>query len=67
MSEWKIATTTKEATAKVYTEKAQAHMDVYLLNTGSVVPLGAGFAISFGPKKGYLVRAIGKYSGRTIQ
>lgn len=66
MSEWKIITTTKETEAKVYTEKAQAHMDVYLLNTGSVQPVGAGYGISFG-KRGFLVRAIGKYSGRTIQ
>ena len=66
MSEWKIITTTKETGAKVYTEKVQAHMDVYLLNTGSVQPVGSGYGISFG-KRGYLVRAIGKYSGRTIQ
>lgn len=67
MSEWKIVTTTREAEAKVYTEKAQAHMDAHLLSTGSVVPVGAGFGVFFGPKKGFLVRAIGKYSGRTIQ
>lgn len=68
MSEWKIITTTKETEAKVYTEKAQAHIDAYLLNTGSVQPMWSvhGYGISFG-KRGYLVRAIKRTNGHTIQ
>lgn len=67
ISKYKIETSANVHTAKQYTEKVQAHMDVKHLGCGSVEPNGtSGFVISFG-KRGYLVRAIKRTNGHTIQ
>ena len=65
-SKYAISTTTSTTTAKHYADRIQAALDVKALGCGSVVPVGTGFGITFG-KRGFLVRAIKRTNGHTIQ